>query len=98
MTSFHEFLQQRITAGGFSTEDVLASFVPLMQQVITTHEADRVAPLDGLSALHVENEAVWYARSDETSAQIHLRKVRVYGDLLITQIMLAQFFIWSEPQ
>jgi hypothetical protein len=76
MTSFHDFLQQRIAAGGFSTEDVLASFVPLMQQVIATHEADQVAPLDGLSALYVENEAVWYARSDQTSAQTHLRKVR----------------------
>ncbi len=76
MTSFHDFLHQRIEAGGFSTEDVLASIVPLMQQVIATHESGRVAPLDGLTALHVENGVIWYAKSNEVAAQNHLWKIR----------------------
>ncbi len=76
MMSFHQFLQDRIAAGGFSTEDVLVSFLPLMQQVITTHDAERVAPLDGLQALHVENGAIWYARSDEEEPRSELRRIR----------------------
>ena len=52
--TFHEFLSSRIESGGFSTEDVLASFLPLARQVLEAHAAGRVAPLVGLNALRVE--------------------------------------------
>ena len=52
--SLQEFLQQRFAAGGFTTEVALVSFLPLLRQVLETHAAGQVAPLDGLAALKVE--------------------------------------------
>ena len=60
MTAFHEFLRSRLAGGGFSTDDVLASFLPLARQVVDAHAAGRVAPLDGVSALHVEGSRIWF--------------------------------------
>ena len=34
---FHTFLGERMEAGGFSTEDVLASFLPLVREAMETH-------------------------------------------------------------
>lgn len=76
MTAFHEFLLQRIESRSLSTEDVLTAFVPLMQQVITTHTSDRVAPLDGVHALQVDNGAIWYPRANERPGQNQLRRVQ----------------------
>ena len=60
MKPFSDFLTERLESGGFSTEDVLASVTPLMRQVIDTHEARLVAPLDGLNALRVQGVAIWF--------------------------------------
>jgi hypothetical protein len=60
MTTFHEFLRGRLQHGGFSTEDTLASFLPLARQVAEAHAAGLVAPLDGLSALQVEGVRIWF--------------------------------------
>ena len=60
MTTFHEFLRGRLQHGGFSTEDTLASFLPLARQVAEAHAAGLVGPLDGLSALHVEGVRIWF--------------------------------------
>jgi predicted DNA-binding WGR domain protein len=60
MATFHEFLRSRIAAGGFSTEDVLASFLPLARQVAAAHAAGRVAPLDGIAALQVDGVRIWF--------------------------------------
>lgn len=76
MTSFHQFLLQRIEDQSFATEDVLSAFLPLLQQVIATHDDDRVAPLDGIEALHVDNGAVWYGRSEESLASNQLATIR----------------------
>ena len=63
MTPFDEFLRQRIEAGGFTTEDALASFLPLARQVADTHAEGQVAPLDGINALHVEDVRIWFEQS-----------------------------------
>ena len=60
MATFHEFLRSRLASGGFSSEDVLASFLPLARQVADAHAAGQVAPLDGVSALHVEGVRIWF--------------------------------------
>jgi predicted DNA-binding WGR domain protein len=78
MTGFHEFLRQRLAAGGFSTGDVLASFLPLARQVVDAHASGRVAPLDGVSALHVEGSRIWFhddALAAPSSAQAELRRL-----------------------
>lgn len=60
---FEEFLRQRLAAGGFTTEDALATFLPLMRQTAETHGEGQVAPLEGLAALHVEGVQIWFERS-----------------------------------
>ncbi|MCY2995332.1 MAG: AAA domain-containing protein [Planctomycetota bacterium] len=60
MISFLEYLRARLAAGGFSTEDALNSFLPLVREVLDTHAAGKVAPLEGLAALHVEGVRIWF--------------------------------------
>lgn len=52
---FLAFLQRAADAGGFGTDDVLAAVLPLFEQVMQAHQEQRVAPLDGLAALRVED-------------------------------------------
>lgn len=63
MTSFHDFLTERNARGGFSTEDALASFLPLARQVIELHSDGFVAPLEGLSQLQVEGNRIWFEQA-----------------------------------
>lgn len=58
--NFHEFLGMRLQEGGFTTEDALASFLPLLRETINTHQAGLVAPLIGLAELKVENSRIWF--------------------------------------
>ena len=60
MSSFLEYLRARLAAGGFSTDDALNSFLPLVREVLDTHAAGKVAPLEGLDALHVEGVRIWF--------------------------------------
>jgi len=63
MTTFHSFLTERLASGGFSTEDVLASFLPLVREVLDTHATGKVAPLEGLEALNVEGVRIWFEQA-----------------------------------
>lgn len=69
MTSFHEYLTGRLEVGGFSTEDTLTSFLPLIREVLDAHAAGLVAPLEGLDALHVEASRIWF----EEARRVELR-------------------------
>ncbi|MCE9545000.1 MAG: WGR domain-containing protein [Planctomycetia bacterium] len=60
MTAFYDFLRERQETGGFSTEDVLATFLPLLREVLETHHLNMVAPLEGLSELRVEGVRAWF--------------------------------------
>ncbi len=55
---FLTFLRHGIEAGGFSTDDTLAALLPLFAQVAELHQQDRVAPLDGIAKLRVEETTV----------------------------------------
>ncbi|MCW1912801.1 WGR domain-containing protein [Luteolibacter sp. GHJ8] len=48
-SAFTRFLEQGVAQGGFEADDVLAAVLPLMRETLAIHEADRVAPLRGLS-------------------------------------------------
>jgi hypothetical protein len=48
---FLKVLETGVTKGGFETDDVLAFLLPLMKQVLATHEAGLVAPLAGVHDL-----------------------------------------------
>lgn len=60
MTAFQDFLRKRLETGGFTTEDALSSFLPLLEQVVEAHTQGRVAPLEGIDALRVEGVQVWF--------------------------------------
>ncbi|HEY2249553.1 MAG TPA: AAA domain-containing protein [Planctomycetaceae bacterium] len=60
---FGPFLHDRIESGGFTTEDALASFLPLLRQVVHAHQHGLVAPLEGLGQLHVEGTQIWFAEA-----------------------------------
>src|SRR5262249_55624575 len=61
MMPFSEYLHHRLEAGGFTTEDVLASVLPLVRQVAAVHRAGLVAPLQGVNAVQVQNNPLWFA-------------------------------------
>ena len=79
MTSFHEFLRDRIETSGFSTEDTLASFLPLVRETLEAHAAGRVAPLVGLDALQVAGVRIWFEdalRAVPRDAESDLRRLQ----------------------
>jgi len=76
MTSFAEFLQQRLETGGFSTEDALASFLPLVREVLDAHSAGAVAPLEGIGDLHVDGVRIWFEEARRAPQRGKLAEVR----------------------
>src|SRR5438128_10374592 len=60
MMNFHDYLHQRLQTGGFTTEDALAGFLPLMRQVAAAHQAGLLAPLEGTAALQVEGNRIYF--------------------------------------
>ena len=76
MTTFLEFLRERTAASGFSTEDALASFLPLMRQSIEAHATEFVAPLDNINRLHVEGVQLWFEESHLKKPRLNTRQVQ----------------------
>jgi hypothetical protein len=64
MNEFYPFLRLRLESGGFSTEDVLSSFLPLARETLEAHAAGLVGPFDGLRGLKVDETRVWFGISD----------------------------------
>jgi hypothetical protein len=73
---FSQFLVERLEAGGFSTEDTLASFLPLAREVLETHGAGFVAPLDGVGELFVDGARIWFEQAKRQSPRRHESAVR----------------------
>jgi hypothetical protein len=93
MSTFHEYLRSRLETGGFTTEDALASFLPLVREVLDAHAAGRVAPLEGLDALKVEGVRIWFEearRLEPRSNPAALRRVEATGPLAVTVIAEAR--------
>ncbi len=51
---FIKFLEAGISSGGFATDDALAALLPLLKQVQVVHQSGRVAPLDGIQDLRLD--------------------------------------------
>jgi hypothetical protein len=60
MTTFLDYLHERLAAGGFPTDDALAAFLPLARQTVAAHRAGLVAPLEGVEQLRVESGRIWF--------------------------------------
>jgi hypothetical protein len=76
MIGFHEFLRQRLEAGGISTEDALACFLPLVRQTAAAHQAGLVAPLQGTNDLRVENGRLWFEEARRQQPRLNVPLVR----------------------
>lgn len=76
MTAFEVFLDDRLQLGALSTEDILTSFLPLAREVADAHAAGYVAPLRGLSDLHVDGVRIWFEESKRKPPQINDRAIR----------------------
>ena len=76
MTNFLDFLHDRIHGGGFTTEDALASLLPLMRQTFAAHRQGLVAPLYGVNELHVEGVKIWFAESQVNLPRKNAGRVR----------------------
>jgi predicted DNA-binding WGR domain protein len=63
MIDFHDYLHHRFEKGGFTSEDALASFLPLVRQVAAAHRANLVAPLIGIGELRVEGVRIFFDES-----------------------------------
>ena len=73
---FLKFLEGGVAKGGFETDDVLAALLPLMKQVLATHEAGLVAPLDGIQDLVVtEGAFLMFAPAKVNSPEKNTGKV-----------------------
>jgi len=59
-----DWLRIAIADGPLPAEAVVQALVPLMRQVLQVHEQGLVAPLDGLGALRVAENQVYFAISD----------------------------------
>lgn len=76
MTGFHDWLQQHNQQSEFPTEDVLRAFLPLMRQVIQTHSAGQVAPLESLQYLQILDGDIQYPSSEQRSLRRNVRKLQ----------------------
>lgn len=81
MITFLEFLRGRLQQSGFATEDVLASFLPLVRRVIATHEAGNVAPLESVERLLVTADStgativLTYEEHEELAQRMRFRRL-----------------------
>ncbi len=76
MTALQTFLTDRFQTGGFTTEDTLASILPLMREVVEAHAAGAVAPLEGLSELSVEGVRIWFEEAKRKPVRNHSAAIR----------------------
>jgi predicted DNA-binding WGR domain protein len=76
MINFQEFLHHRLETGGFTTEDALASVLPLVREVAAAHQAGLVAPLAGLGDLHVEGVRIWFEEARRRVPVLQASRIR----------------------
>jgi len=70
---FLDFLRQR---RGFTTDDALATLLPLFRQVAQTHEAGKVAPLDGVDDLLVDDYRLYFESARAADPRLSTARLR----------------------
>ncbi len=79
MSDFREFLLERLEKDGFTTEDALASFLPLAREVVETHANGLVAPLEGIEQLRVEGSKIYFEESQRREPRTASAEVKRLG-------------------
>jgi predicted DNA-binding WGR domain protein len=70
---FIDFLHAR---GGFTTEDALATLLPLFRQVAAAHAAGKVAPLEGVAGVCVDEYRAYYELAREREPRLESEMLR----------------------
>src|SRR5438132_13643847 len=84
---FLKFLEAGIVKGGFETDDVLAALLPVLKQVLSAHQADLVAPLNGIEVLVVLEEGrLMSARSKGNSYATNNSHFEAAHAMIIRQV------------
>jgi len=73
--TFEQFLTDTLIDENVSTEDVLASFLPLLREVIEAHRHILVAPLEGTKDLHVEGVRLWFEEAKRQQPKANASEV-----------------------
>ncbi|MDZ7619186.1 MAG: hypothetical protein U1E05_19480, partial [Patescibacteria group bacterium] len=89
MTALYEYLRLRWEAGGFSTEDALTAFLPLVREVLEAHAAGLVAPLEGLEALNVDGPRIWFEQARRCKPRNGSAAVRQVGETAVTALEIV---------
>ena len=90
MTLFHDFLREKIDSSGFSTEDTLVSFLPLMRDTLDAHLSDYVAPLVGLQDLHVEGSRIWFEQASRKQPLKNRKEIDLIQSVIKTNIEVVR--------
>ncbi|MDH5327889.1 MAG: AAA domain-containing protein [Gammaproteobacteria bacterium] len=64
MSKLEHYLNEQTDQPFLTSDAVVHAMLPLIKQLLETHEAGQVAPLQGLGELHIENAGIWYAIKD----------------------------------
>jgi predicted DNA-binding WGR domain protein len=95
---FLDYLTHRLEIGGFTTEDALASFLPLARQVAAAHAAGKVAPLHGVEHLRVEGVRIYFEESLLAPAKAAAQRLREFEKPAPRAIeVVGQFRLDVEP-
>jgi predicted DNA-binding WGR domain protein len=78
MISFTDFLHHRLEGGGFTTEDALASLLPMIRQVVAAHRVGLVAPLQGVNGVNVENSRLWFEEAQLSKPKLEPGRLREF--------------------
>lgn len=71
---FLDFLRSR--GGALTTDDTLATLLPLFRQVLETHAAGRVAPLDGLGLILVDQGRAYFETAQACEPQLATQRIQ----------------------
>ncbi|MEL7497422.1 MAG: AAA domain-containing protein [Planctomycetota bacterium] len=78
--TLREFALQRFSSGGFSTEDLATTLLPLMRETLEAHLAETVAPLRGLSDLRVDHSRIWFPEGLRKPFQLNTQLLAQFSE------------------
>src|SRR5688572_9235551 len=73
--NFEQLLTDKLVTEEVSIVDVLASFLPLLREVIEAHRLGLVAPLEGTQDLHVEGVRIWFEEARRRPPRTNLAEI-----------------------
>lgn len=76
---FVQFLRARFASGGFTTEDILASMLPLLRDVAAIHELGLVAPLNGAQHIGVDDFRLMLASDERPEPKLNRSEIERLG-------------------